>query len=163
VLTKFFFRYFFLWKINKYQTKLLQRFPKQEDTDLQDHWMRNRSDQINHGPEQSAANSTQLLPWFRNHPQIHPSQMNTSGFLQPICRDVMHPNQQVSIWDIADIMYFGCIYLLYIDGVDEYRTTQKSLYFESRSSISGVFPNTQDHRIQFIVEDYEADPHNRFA
>ncbi len=24
------------------------------------------------------------------------------------------------------------------------------------SSISGVFPNNQDHRIQFIVEDYEA-------
>jgi len=57
--------------------------------------------------------------------------MNTSGFLQPICWDVTHPNQQVSIGDIADIMYFGCIYLLNIDGVDEYRTTQKSLYFES--------------------------------
>ena len=26
------------------------------------------------------------------------------------------------------------------------------------SSISGVFPNNQDHRIQLIVEDYEADP-----
>ena len=57
-------------KIN-IQTKLLQRFPKKEDTVLQDHWMRNRSDQeINHGPEQSAANSTQLLPYFRIHPQI---------------------------------------------------------------------------------------------
>ena len=32
-----------------------------------------------------------------------------------------------------------------------------------REFISGVFPNKQDHRIQFIVEDYEADPHNRFA
>jgi len=32
-----------------------------------------------------------------------------------------------------------------------------------REFISGVFPNNQDHRIQFIVEDYEADPHNRFA
>ena len=153
-------------KIN-IQTKLLQRYPKQEDTDLQDHWMRNRSDQINHGPEHSAANSTQLLPWFRNHPQIHPSQMNTSGFLQPICWDVTHPNQQVSIWDIADIMYFGCIYLLvYIDGVDEYRTTQKITVLALNlcsTSISGVFPNTQDHRIQFIVENYEADPHNRFA
>ncbi len=146
------------------QTKLLQRFPKQEDTDLQDHWMRNRSDQVNHGPEQSAANSTQLLPWFRIHPQIHPSQMNTSsGFLPAICWDVTNPNQQVSIWDIADIMYFGCIYLLYIDGVDEYRTTQNHCTLNLCSSISGVFPNTQDHRIQFIVEDYEADPHNRFA
>ena len=27
-------------------------------------------DQIHHGPEQSAANSTQLLPYFRIHPQI---------------------------------------------------------------------------------------------
>ena len=26
-------------------------------------------------------------------------------------RDATHPKQQVSIWDIADIMYFGCIYL----------------------------------------------------
>jgi len=32
-----------------------------------------------------------------------------------------------------------------------------------REFISGVFPNNQDHRIQFIVEDYEADPHDRFA
>ena len=42
-------------------------------------------DQIHHGSEQSAANTTQLLPCFRIHPKIHSSHMNTSGFLQPIC------------------------------------------------------------------------------
>ena len=48
--------------------KLLQRFPKQEDIVLQ---LDEEQEQIHHGPEQSAANSTQLLPYFRIHPQIH--------------------------------------------------------------------------------------------
>ena len=52
-------------------TRSERRFPtKKEDTVLQDHWMRNRSDQINHGPEQSAAN---CCLDYRDFASIHKS------------------------------------------------------------------------------------------
>ena len=51
--------------------------------------------------------------------------------------------------------------MLYIDGVSiNLALLRQHCTFSLSSSISGVFPNNQDHPIQFIVEDYEADPQN---
>ena len=68
---------------------------------------------------------------YRDLATIHKSKSNEYFKISTANMPETHPNQQVSNWVIADIMYFGCIFLLFIDGVDEYLTTQTALYFES--------------------------------
>ncbi len=89
------------------QTKLLQRFPTRG---YQDDWMRNRTRSTTDRSKVQLTRRNSYRDFATIHKAIHPSQMNTSGFLQPLCRDVMHPNQQVSIWDIAA----SCILVAFI-------------------------------------------------
>ena len=70
---------------------------------------------------------------YRDLATIHKSKSNK--YLRISTANMLDGTQRISTnrfpsESYADIMYFGCIYLLYIDGVNEYRTTQTALYFE---------------------------------
>ena len=134
------------------QTKLLQRFLKQEAIDLQDHWMRNRTRSTT---DQSKVQLTRRNS-YRDFASIHKSKSNE--YLRISTANMLDGAQRIPNYRFpSETLLTSCILVAFIcfilTGSMKIALLRQHCTLNLCSSIGGVLPNNQDHRIQFIVED----------